>query len=80
MSAVCPGNRRCCTCGTWAPGQVRTRWPTAGLRQTRGEPEVRLLTASGGWGGRPQRQKESTDVGGEDGVLNADVYKPLNDV
>lgn len=25
-------------------------------------------------------QKESTDVGGEDGVLNADVYKPLNDV
>lgn len=33
-----------------------------------------------GGGGRPQRQKESTDVGGEDGVLNADVYKPLNDV
>lgn len=47
-------------------------------RRTRGQTPHRQWERGGG--GRPQRQKESTDVGGEDGVLNADVYKPLNDV
>lgn len=55
------------------------RYEQDGRQQVSARPEENQRSDSSPPVG-PQRQKESTDVGGEDGVLNKDVYKPLNDV